>query len=48
LVQFREISEPKPEPKRMVLIVWFRVLQGENQNQTEKPVISVTGSQTGP
>jgi hypothetical protein len=43
MVQFREISEPEPEPERMVLTVWFGVLQGENQNWTEKPIISESG-----
>jgi hypothetical protein len=38
-VRFGDFSEPEPEPERMVLTVWFGVLQGENQNRTEKPVI---------
>jgi hypothetical protein len=43
VVQFGEISEPEPEPERTVLTVWFGVLQGENQNRTEKPIISESG-----
>jgi hypothetical protein len=39
VVWFGDFSKPKPEPERTVLIVRFGVLQGENQNQTEKPVI---------
>jgi len=43
VVWFGEISEPEPEPERMVLMVQFGVLQGENQNRTEKPIISKSG-----
>jgi hypothetical protein len=43
VVQFGEISEPDPEPERTVLTVQFGVLQGENQNRTEKPIISESG-----
>ena len=39
-VRFGEIAEPEPEPGRTVLTVRFGVRKGENQNRTEKPVIS--------